>query len=333
MQLVDATTTALGPLLGGVLVAALRPEPRLRGQRGHLRVLGRCSSRSSRRGSSRASGRSAAAAGATSRRGSRVVRHSRALVCVLVVWSTVMLAGGIVNVAEVFLARQAFHAGDFGFGLLWTGSGIGLVLGGLDGGAADRAGHRQRLRPLHRRLLRRPRLRRRGPERLGRGGGDGPRRLRQRRRRRRQHHARPARRPRPRARARVHPADERELRRARASPSSSPARSRTPTAPRWAFAAATGAAVCAALAALRFTRGIELDLDPGAAPRMSGGETAAELAAAVRRRRDAGARPGDLARRGRRSGRAASSAASSSRRPGGRTSSASPARRASASRP
>jgi hypothetical protein len=32
--------------------------------------------------------------------------------------------------------------------------------------------------------------------------------------------------------------------------------------PRWAFAAATGAAVGAALAALRFTRGIELDLSP-----------------------------------------------------------------------
>ena len=46
---------------------------------------------------------------------------SRALSCVLIVWSIVMLASGLVNVAEVFLARQSFNAGDFGFGLLWAG--------------------------------------------------------------------------------------------------------------------------------------------------------------------------------------------------------------------
>src|SRR4029079_3155434 len=32
---------------------------------------------------------------------------------------------------EVFLARESYDAGDFGFGLLWAGSGIGLILGGL----------------------------------------------------------------------------------------------------------------------------------------------------------------------------------------------------------
>jgi MFS family permease len=36
-----------------------------------------------------------------------------------------------VNVAEVFLARQAYGAGDLGFGLLWAGTGFGLVVGGL----------------------------------------------------------------------------------------------------------------------------------------------------------------------------------------------------------
>jgi MFS family permease len=63
--------------------------------------------------------------------GYSVVRRSRELVCVLIAWSIVMVANGGVNVAEVFLARRSYNAGDFGFGLLWAGSGIGLVVGGL----------------------------------------------------------------------------------------------------------------------------------------------------------------------------------------------------------
>jgi MFS family permease len=59
------------------------------------------------------------------------VTHSKALSCVLVVWSIVMLASGILNVAEIFLAKQSFKTGDLGFGLLWAGSGVGLILGGL----------------------------------------------------------------------------------------------------------------------------------------------------------------------------------------------------------
>src|SRR4029450_11275075 len=63
--------------------------------------------------------------------GFHAVRRSRALLCVLIAWSIVMVANGIVNVAEVFLAKQSYDAGDFGFGLLWAGSGVGLVVGGL----------------------------------------------------------------------------------------------------------------------------------------------------------------------------------------------------------
>jgi MFS family permease len=59
------------------------------------------------------------------------VLESKALSCVLIVWSIVMLASGILNVAEIFLARESFNAGDLGFGFLWAGSGIGLVAGGL----------------------------------------------------------------------------------------------------------------------------------------------------------------------------------------------------------
>jgi MFS family permease len=130
LQLVDWTTAALGPVLGGILVGASGPSlayivnavtfaisavlvaliP------GHLlqsdRPIGR--------------GRWSDLV-----EGFDTVLHTKALSCVLIVWSIVMLASGILNVAEIFLARQSFNADDLGFGLLWAGSGVGLVIGGL----------------------------------------------------------------------------------------------------------------------------------------------------------------------------------------------------------
>jgi MFS family permease len=67
--------------------------------------------------------------------GLRVVRSSPALMTVLVAWSIAMAASALINVAEVFLAKQSYGAGDFGFGLLWGGTGVGLVLGGLAAGS------------------------------------------------------------------------------------------------------------------------------------------------------------------------------------------------------
>jgi MFS family permease len=47
------------------------------------------------------------------------------------VWSLALFGAGAVNVAEIFLAQATFDSGAFGFGLLWTGTGIGVVVGGL----------------------------------------------------------------------------------------------------------------------------------------------------------------------------------------------------------
>jgi MFS family permease len=54
-----------------------------------------------------------------------------------------MIATGGINVAEVFLARRSYNAGDFGFGLLWAGSGVGLVMGGLAASGLIAAGLRR----------------------------------------------------------------------------------------------------------------------------------------------------------------------------------------------
>ena len=40
-----------------------------------------------------------------------------------------MLAGGLINVAEIFLATRSLGTGAFGYGLLWSASGVGLVAG------------------------------------------------------------------------------------------------------------------------------------------------------------------------------------------------------------
>lgn len=75
--------------------------------------------------------------------GFSLVVRSRALLTVLVAWSVVMLANAGVNVAEVFLAKDVFDAGDFGYGFLVAMGAVGLVLGSLAGGSlVDRFGMR-----------------------------------------------------------------------------------------------------------------------------------------------------------------------------------------------
>jgi MFS family permease len=59
------------------------------------------------------------------------VRQSRALLTVLVTWNLVQIGIALVNVSEVWLAKVSFNAGDFGFGLMWTASGVGAAVGAL----------------------------------------------------------------------------------------------------------------------------------------------------------------------------------------------------------
>jgi len=63
--------------------------------------------------------------------GFTVVFESRALIAVFVSWNLIMLSIAGTNVAEVVLAKVSFNSGSFGYGLLWTGSGIGMVIGSL----------------------------------------------------------------------------------------------------------------------------------------------------------------------------------------------------------
>src|SRR5205085_553845 len=63
--------------------------------------------------------------------GFALVRRSRPLLLVFWVWNLAMFSSGSINVAEVALAKESFHAGSFGFGLMWAASGVGLFVGSL----------------------------------------------------------------------------------------------------------------------------------------------------------------------------------------------------------
>jgi MFS family permease len=130
LQLADWTTTAGGPLLAGAIVAASGPHLAYVVNAATFAVSAAFvawiparllqSERPIGRGYWRDIGD-----------GFRAVLGSRPLVTVLVAWSIAQVLFGFVNVAEIFLARRAFEAGNFGFGLLWSATGVGLVIGGL----------------------------------------------------------------------------------------------------------------------------------------------------------------------------------------------------------
>jgi MFS family permease len=66
--------------------------------------------------------------------GFAVARRSRALQTVIAAWCVAMLGSACVDVGEVVLAKVSFHAGDFGFGLLFGAGGLGLAIGSFVGG-------------------------------------------------------------------------------------------------------------------------------------------------------------------------------------------------------
>ena len=130
LQFAEWTTTAIGPVLGGAVVAASGPHLAYILNAATFAVSAAFvswiparllqSARSIGRGHWRDLGD-----------GFRAIGRSRVLMTVLVAWTIAQVWFGFVNVAEIFLARRAYKAGVFGFGLLWTATGVGLVVGAL----------------------------------------------------------------------------------------------------------------------------------------------------------------------------------------------------------
>jgi MFS family permease len=130
LQGVENLSWAVGPLLGGVLTAAAGPSAAyainaasflvsiLLVLRIPVRLL------QSERALSRGHWRDL-------RDGFSATLSSPSMRAVLVAWGIASLATGAANVAEIFLAKHTFSAGDLGYGLLYSAMGAGLVLGSL----------------------------------------------------------------------------------------------------------------------------------------------------------------------------------------------------------
>jgi MFS family permease len=134
LQTAENASWAVGPVIGGVLVAAAGP---------HIAYwINAASFLASAALLSGIPGRLLQTAVAQThghlrdlREGLSFVLRSRPLRTVLVAWTLAMLAIAAINTSEVFLAKDSFHAGDFGYGLLFGSIGLGLAIGSLAAGA------------------------------------------------------------------------------------------------------------------------------------------------------------------------------------------------------
>jgi MFS family permease len=134
LQSVENASWAVGPVLGGLLTAAAGPHTAY--------WINAVSFLVSAVFISRIPARLLQSATALTRGhwtdlkdGFRAVLESRPLLAVLVAWGVAGLGVGSVSVSEVFLAKNTFHAGDFGYGLLFGAIGTGLVVGSFWSGS------------------------------------------------------------------------------------------------------------------------------------------------------------------------------------------------------
>jgi MFS family permease len=134
LQTADNLTWAVGALLGGALVAATSPDVAYFVNAVSF-IASACLILRIRESLERAEEREPSAGRWRDiREGLSFALHSRALLTVLLAWSIVGFATAGLNVAQVFLAKDAFSAGDFGYGLLVAAVAFGLVIGSFFGG-------------------------------------------------------------------------------------------------------------------------------------------------------------------------------------------------------
>jgi MFS family permease len=134
LQTAENASWAIGPVIGGVLVAAAGTDAAY--------WINAASFLASAALLSGIPGRLLQSAVAQThghlrdlREGLVFVVRSRPLRTVLVAWTIAMFAIAAINTTEVFLAKDSFSAGDFGYGLLFGSIGLGLAIGSLSAGA------------------------------------------------------------------------------------------------------------------------------------------------------------------------------------------------------
>jgi len=130
LRTADQLTVMIGTVVGGVLVAASGPDLAYWLNAASFALSAvlvvRISASLLQKGRVESSGHWHDVA-----EGFTAIVRSRPLLTVLVSWSIATVTMAIANVAEVFLVTVSFDAGSFGYGLMWTASGLGAVLGAL----------------------------------------------------------------------------------------------------------------------------------------------------------------------------------------------------------
>jgi MFS family permease len=127
LQSAENVTLALGPVVGGILVGWVGPDPAYLFNAASFVVSGLLIVRirtSMEEGAAPSEGHWRDVA-----QGLSLLKTVPALRAVVVTWSLVMLGSAGVSVAEVVLAKDVFDAGDAGYGLMLSSMGLGLVLG------------------------------------------------------------------------------------------------------------------------------------------------------------------------------------------------------------
>lgn len=130
LQTIENVSWAAGPVLGGLLTAAAGPHAAYWINAASFLVsavlVARIPVRLLQSGTALSRGH-----WTDLREGFSAAIRSRPVLAVLLGWSIASLGAGGITVSEVFFAKNTLRAGDFGYGLLYTGIGTGLVLGGF----------------------------------------------------------------------------------------------------------------------------------------------------------------------------------------------------------
>jgi MFS family permease len=130
LQTVENVSWAAGPVLGGLLTAAAGPHAAYWINAGSFVVSALLVARIP---AHLLQSKTALSRGHWTdlREGFSAALRARPVLAVLLGWGIASLGAGGITVSEVFFAKNTLHAGDFGYGLLYSGIGTGLVVGGF----------------------------------------------------------------------------------------------------------------------------------------------------------------------------------------------------------
>jgi MFS family permease len=133
LQTVENLTWTVGPVVGGLLIAAQGPDLAYWVNAATFvlsaALLARIPAARLQAGVAESRGHWRDIAD-----GIGVVLGSRTLLMVLVAWNIVLLGHAGINVAEVVLAKVSLDSGDIGFGILLGAGGLGLTIGSFAAG-------------------------------------------------------------------------------------------------------------------------------------------------------------------------------------------------------